>query len=142
MALQISQSGETVDTLEALRYARRQGLHALSIVNVAESAIARESDAVIHTLAGPEIGVASTKAFTTQLVVLAALAIAAALARGAIDGKEAGRLTEALLEAPSRTADILEQGDGIEALAHRLATARDVLYIGRGASFAIALEER
>ena len=140
MALQISQSGETIDTLEALRYARRQGLHSVSIVNVWESAIARESDAVIHTLAGPEIGVASTKAFTTQLVVLAALAIAAALARGAIDGKEAGRLTEALLEAPSRTADILEQGDGIEVLAHRLATARDVLYIGRGTNYAIALE--
>ena len=140
MALQISQSGETIDTLEALRYARRQGLHAVSIVNVAESAIARESDAAIHTLAGPEIGVASTKAFTTQLVVLAGLSIAAALARGAIDAAEAGRLTEALLEAPSRTADILEQDGGIEALAHRLAGARDVLYIGRGTSYAIALE--
>ena len=140
MALQVSQSGETIDTLEALRYARRQGLHSVSIVNVAESAIARESDAVIHTLAGPEIGVASTKAFTTQLVVLAALSIAAALARGAIDGREAGRLTEALLEVPSRTADILEQDEGIEALAHRIATARDVLYIGRGTSYAIALE--
>ncbi|MDE0410108.1 MAG: glutamine--fructose-6-phosphate transaminase (isomerizing) [Alphaproteobacteria bacterium] len=140
MALQISQSGETIDTLEALRYARRQGLHSVSIVNVWESAIARESDAVIHTLAGPEIGVASTKAFTTQLVVLAALAIAAALARGAMDEAGAGRLTEALLEVPSRAAGILEQDDGIEALAHRLATARDVLYIGRGTSYAIALE--
>ncbi|MCY3981389.1 MAG: glutamine--fructose-6-phosphate transaminase (isomerizing), partial [Alphaproteobacteria bacterium] len=140
LALQISQSGETIDTLEALRYARRQGLHALSIVNVSESAIARESDTVIHTLAGPEIGVASTKAFTTQLVVLAALSIAAALARGAIDAAEASRLTEALLEVPSRTADILEQDDGIKALAHRIAAARDVLYIGRGPSYAIALE--
>ena len=140
MALLISQSGETIDTLEALRYARRQGQHAVSVVNVAESAIARESDAVVHTLAGPEIGVASTKAFTTQLVVLAALSIAAARARGAIDAAEAGRLTEALLEVPSRTADILEQDEGIEALAHRIATARDVLYIGRGTSFAIALE--
>ncbi len=140
LALQISQSGETIDTLAALRYARGQGLHTVSVVNVAESALARESDAVIQTLAGPEIGVASTKAFTTQLVVLAALSIAAARARGAIDAAEAGRLTEALLEVPSRTADILEQDTGVEALAHRIATARDVLYIGRGTSYAIALE--
>ncbi len=140
LALQISQSGETIDTLAALRYARGQGLAALSIVNVAESALARESDAVLQTLAGPEIGVASTKAFTTQLVVLAALAIAAGLARGAMDEARARRLTEALLETPSRVADILAGDAGIEALAHRLAEARDVLYIGRGVSHAIALE--
>lgn len=138
--LAISQSGETIDTLAALRYAKSAGQKILSIVNVAESAIARESDGVLHTLAGPEIGVASTKAFTTQLTVLAALAIEAALARGRIDAARAGSLTAALLEVPSRAAEVLNHDDRIREIAETVAQARDVLYLGRGTSYPIALE--
>ena len=138
--LAISQSGETIDTLAALRYAKSAGQKILSIVNVAESAIARESDGVLHTLAGPEIGVASTKAFTTQLTVLAALAIEAALARGRIDAARAGSLTAALLEVPSRAAEVLNHDDRIRQIAETVAQARDVLYLGRGTSYPIALE--
>src|SRR5690606_21527762 len=100
VTLGISQSGETIDTLEALRHARREEQTIISIVNVAESAIARESHGFLQTLAGPEIGVASTKAFTTQLTVLAALAIATGLGRGTIDAARASALTAALLEVP------------------------------------------
>ena len=102
LSLFISQSGETIDTLEALRYAKRCGQKILSLVNVAESAIARESDAILQTLAGPEIGVASTKAFTTQLTVLACLALATARARGAIDAEREAALSQALMEVPAR----------------------------------------
>ena len=140
LALQISQSGETIDTLAALRYARDHGQHALSIVNVAESAIARESDAVLQTLAGPEIGVASTKAFTTQLTVLAALAIAMAVRRGTIDAHRARSITEALLEVPALMADVLDHDEAIGRLAHHIADARDMLYLGRGTSYPVALE--
>ncbi len=136
----ISQSGETVDTLAALRYARRQGQTILSVVNMPESAIARESDAVLPTLAGPEIGVASTKAFTTQLTVLACLAIATARARGVIDAGREAALTHALLEVPAKAAEVLNHDGAIAAIAHRVAEARDVLFIGRGTSFPIALE--
>jgi glutamine---fructose-6-phosphate transaminase (isomerizing) len=140
VALFVSQSGETLDTLEALRHCRRQGQKILSIVNVPESTIARESDAVLQTLAGPEIGVASTKAFTTQLVVLACLAVAVARARGHLDAGEEARLCTALREVPARVADVLAHDETIRDLAQEIALARDVLYLGRGTAFPIALE--
>jgi glucosamine--fructose-6-phosphate aminotransferase (isomerizing) len=140
VALFVSQSGETIDTLAALRYAKSQGQRILSIVNVAESAIARESDAVLRTQAGPEIGVASTKAFTTQLVVLACLALAAAGARGALSAAAVAKLSAALLEVPARAAEILKNDRHIEAIAQELAEARDVLYLGRGNLYPLALE--
>ncbi len=136
----VSQSGETADTLAALRYMREQGQHVLSIVNVPESTMARESDAVVQTVAGPEIGVASTKAFTAQLAVLACLAIAAGRARGAIGGGEEARLTASLLEVPGRAAEVLENDADIRRIAERIAEARDVLYLGRGGCFPIAME--
>jgi len=140
LSLFISQSGETIDTLAALRYARAAGQQVLSIVNVPESAIERESDAVIQTLAGPEIGVASTKAFTTQLAVLACLAIATARARGAIDAAREAELTLALTEVPARAAEILNHDSHIRRVAHLVSEARDVLYLGRGSAYPIALE--
>jgi glucosamine--fructose-6-phosphate aminotransferase (isomerizing) len=140
VALFISQSGETADTLEALRYARGQGQIILSIINVVESTIARESDAVLYTKAGPEIGVASTKAFTTQLVVLACLAIAIAEARGAIRGAEAARLAALLREAPALVSEVLRSAPTIDAMAQHIAQARDVLYFGRGTAYPLALE--
>ncbi len=139
-AIFISQSGETVDTLAALRYAKENGQRILSIVNSPESAIARDSHAVIRTLAGPEIGVASTKAFTTQLTVLACLAASTARARGAIDGKTEARLIGALTEVPARAAEVLNHDERIRAIAEDVALARDVLYLGRGTSYPIALE--
>jgi len=138
--LVISQSGETIDTLAALRYARSQDQKILSIVNVPESAIARESDSVLQTYAGPEIGVASTKAFTTQLTVLACLTIAMAHARGTIDDPERGRLVGALTEVPARAAEILNHDEQLAQIAHDIAEARDVLYLGRGTSYPLALE--
>jgi glucosamine--fructose-6-phosphate aminotransferase (isomerizing) len=140
VALFISQSGETADTLEALRYCRAQGQHIISIVNVVESTIARESDIVLYTKAGPEIGVASTKAFTTQLVVLACLTVAVAEARGAIDKARAREIALALREAPALVADALKSSRVIEALAHHISIARDVLYFGRGTAYPLALE--
>ncbi|MGE0116922.1 MAG: glutamine--fructose-6-phosphate transaminase (isomerizing) [Dongiaceae bacterium] len=136
----ISQSGETIDSLAALRYARAQGQKILSVVNVPESAIARESDVVLHTLAGPEIGVASTKAFTTQLTVLACLAIAAARARGTIDRDREAALSTALTEVPARAAEVLNHDARLREIAHEVAKARDVLFLGRGTSYPIALE--
>ena len=136
----ISQSGETIDTLSALRHAKSQGQHVAAIVNVPESSIAREADVVFPTHAGPEIGVASTKAFTAQLTVLACLALAAAKARTTLDQKHAGELAVALMEAPARLAEVLAHDEAIKALAHGIAEARDVLYLGRGASYPVALE--
>jgi glucosamine--fructose-6-phosphate aminotransferase (isomerizing) len=136
----ISQSGETADTLAALRYARAQRQPVLAVVNVPESTIARESDAVLRTFAGPEIGVASTKAFTTQLTVLACLTIVAARARGAIYAEREAELAAALVEVPARAADVLNHDERIRELANEVAQARDVLYLGRGTSYAIALE--
>ncbi len=140
LGLLVSQSGETADTLAALRYMRGEGQQVLSIVNVPESSMARESDSVLETVAGPEIGVASTKAFTAQLAVLACLALAAARARGAIDAAGEAALTSALLEVPGRAAEVLDQQAAIAALAVRIAKARDVLYLGRGNCYPIALE--
>ncbi|CAK0749315.1 Glutamine--fructose-6-phosphate aminotransferase (isomerizing) [uncultured Gammaproteobacteria bacterium] len=140
VALFISQSGETLDTLEALRYARRQGQRILSVVNVTESTIARESDAILHTLAGPEIGVASTKAFTTQLTTLACLTLALARSRNTITPQREAELAQALREVPARAAEILRHDGALETLAHDIAEARDVLYLGRGACYPLALE--
>ncbi|WP_425403849.1 glutamine--fructose-6-phosphate transaminase (isomerizing) [Hwanghaeella sp.] len=140
LAIFVSQSGETADTLEALRFCKREGQHILSIVNVPESTIARESDAVILTKAGPEIGVASTKAFTTQLTVFASIAIAAARARGTIDHKREAELASALAEVPGRAAEVLNHDGHIAEIAQTVAKARDVFYMGRGASFPIAME--
>ena len=140
MGLLVSQSGETADTLAALRYMRAQGQHVLSIVNVPESSMARESDAVLQTVAGPEIGVASTKAFTAQLAVLACLALAAGRARNVLTAAEEAAMTQALLEVPGRAAEVLEHDGGIRAIAPRVAAARDVLYLGRGSCFPIAME--
>jgi glucosamine--fructose-6-phosphate aminotransferase (isomerizing) len=140
LGILVSQSGETADTMAALHYMREQHQHVLSIVNVPESSMARASDAVLETVAGPEVSVASTKAFTVQLSVLACLAIAAGRARGAIDAAAEAAMTDALLEVPSRAAELLEHPDEIKALAHRIAQARDVLYLGRGNCYPIALE--
>ena len=140
VSLFISQSGETIDTLAALRYARAQGQKILSIVNMPESSVARESDAVLQTLAGPEIGVASSKTFTTALTVLACLALATARARGVIDDEAEAALSTALTEVPARAAEILAHGDSIREIAGFLAETRDVLYLGRGNIYPIALE--
>ena len=140
LGLLVSQSGETADTLAALRYMRDQHQQVLSILNVPESTMARESDAVLETVAGPEIGVASTKAFTAQLSVLACLAIAAGRATGAISVDQEAAMTAALLEVPSRAAEVLANDAAIMSVAHRVAQARDVLFLGRGNCFPIALE--
>jgi len=139
-ALFVSQSGETADTLASLRYCRERGQHVLSVVNVEESSIARESDVVLPTLGGPEIGVASTKAFTCQLTVLACLAIAAGKARGVIAPELEAELVKALVEVPRHMATLLRDESPYETLAHSLSKARDVLYLGRGTSYPIALE--
>jgi glutamine---fructose-6-phosphate transaminase (isomerizing) len=140
LAIFVSQSGETADTLASLRYAREHRQHVLSIVNVPTSSIARESDVVMPTLAGPEIGVASTKAFTCQLAALATLAIAAGRARGVLADGDEKRLVQALIEVPRHMTEALTLEPKIEGLARDLAKSRDVLYLGRGTSFPIALE--
>jgi glutamine---fructose-6-phosphate transaminase (isomerizing) len=136
----ISQSGETADTLATLRYAKEQKQHVLAVVNVPTSTIARESDVVMPTLAGPEIGVASTKAFTCQLSALCCLAIAAGVARGELKRTDEQKLVQALIEVPRLMAQALTCEPQIETLAQDLAKVRDVLYLGRGTSFPIALE--
>ncbi len=140
LALFISQSGETIDTLSALRYAKTIGLKTAALVNVPESQMSREADATLRTFAGPEIGVASTKAFTTQLAALAAFALAAAQARGTRPAAELARLAHALAEVPARMAEVLAHDEKIQQIAESVAEARDVLYLGRGTSFPIALE--
>ncbi|HEX6015316.1 MAG TPA: glutamine--fructose-6-phosphate transaminase (isomerizing) [Geminicoccaceae bacterium] len=140
VGLFVSQSGETADTLAAMRHLRAAGHPALAVVNVPESTLAREADGLLRTLAGPEIGVASTKAFTTQLATLACLAVGAARARSRLTpGREEG-LTKALDELPARMLQVLEKDQEIRAIAQELTTARDVLYVGRGTSYAVALE--
>jgi glucosamine--fructose-6-phosphate aminotransferase (isomerizing) len=140
LAIFISQSGETADTLAALRYAKAQGVHTLSVVNVATSTIARESETVLPTLAGPEIGVASTKAFTCQLMVLAAIAVAAGKARGELTDADETKLVHGLVEIPRLMAAALAIEPQIEKLARDIAKSKDVLYLGRGTSFPLALE--
>ena len=140
LMLLISQSGETADTLASLRYAKSQGQKILSVVNVPTSTMARESDVAALTLAGPEIGVASTKAFTCQLALLACLALAFAKARGTIDAKEEARLVAELTAVPGLIAEALKHEPQVELLARDLSKARDVLYLGRGTSYPLALE--
>jgi len=139
-AILVSQSGETADTMAALKLLRQKGQAVLSVVNVPESSMARESDATVLTVAGPEIGVASTKAFTAQLAVLACIAIGLGRARGELTAPDEERLTRALLEVPHKAAEVLEQDSQIKALAAEIATARDVLFLGRGSLFPIAME--
>jgi glucosamine--fructose-6-phosphate aminotransferase (isomerizing) len=140
LAIFISQSGETADTLAALRYAKEQGQHVMSIVNVPTSTIARESHVVMPTLAGPEIGVASTKAFTCQLTVLASLAIAAGKARGVLSDEDETNLAHAMVEVPRLMAAALALEPQIEKLAREIAKCKDVLYLGRGTSYPLAME--
>lgn len=140
IAIFISQSGETADTLAALKYAKQQGQCCVALVNVLESSIARESDVVMQTFAGPEIGVASTKAFTVQLMVLAAFAIGMGRARNFISIEEEQTLVRALLEIPAHMAELLSRAKEFEQIAHQLAIAQDILYIGRSLTFPIAME--
>lgn len=140
LAIVISQSGETADTLAALRYAKEQGVHTISVVNVPTSTIARESESVLPTLAGPEIGVASTKAFVCQLMVLAALAVAAGRERGKLSEIDESNLVRELIEVPRLIASALLIEPQIEKLARYIADTRDVLYLGRGTSAPLALE--
>src|SRR5579885_1683399 len=139
-ALYISQSGETADTLAALRDAKAHGQKTIALVNVRESTIAREADIALPTFAGPEIGVASTKAFTCQLAALAALSLAAGRARGHLPAQAETRLCAALLETPRHIVEFLKQEPKIEALGAEIAKARDVLYLGRGINFRLAME--
>ena len=139
-AVFVSQSGETADTLAALRYCRSRGQKIIAIVNQPESSIAREADVVLPTHAGPEIGVASTKAFTTQLAVMAASTLILARERGAIDATQEAMLAAQLEEIPARANEVLNHDDRIRKIAAELALARDVLYLGRGTAFPLALE--
>ena len=139
-AILVSQSGETADTMAALKLLKDGGQSVLSVVNVPESTMARASDAALLTVAGPEIGVASTKAFTAQLAVLACLAIGFGRARRELSTLDEGRLTQALLQVPSHAAAILERDAEIRALAEEVAKARDVLFLGRGTLYPIAME--
>ena len=140
LSVVISQSGETADTLAALRYCAEHGQHTLGIVNVQDSSIARGCDAIMPTYAGPEIGVASTKAFTCQLTVLACLALAAARDRNTITVKRERELVSALLRIPRQIADMLRHEDDLKHIAKKLTNATDVLFLGRGINFPIALE--
>jgi glucosamine--fructose-6-phosphate aminotransferase (isomerizing) len=139
-AIMISQSGETADNLAAMKMLRERGQTILSIVNVPESSMARESDATVLTVAGPEISVASTKAITAQLAVLACLAIGLGRARGTLSVEAEAELTAELLEVPANAAAVLERDAEIRAMAEQVAQARDVLFLGRGALFPIAME--
>ena len=139
-ALAISQSGESIDTLMALRHASSQQQHALGLVNVAECTIERESSATLRTLAGPEIAVASTKVFTTQLVALAALAVSWGLQRGTLDGDEARDILDALSQLPAAFSELLADHQRWTECAEELVQARDMIYLGRGANYPIALE--
>ena len=140
LALFISQSGETADTLAALRHARAEGQKIAVVVNVPTSSMAREADLLLPTHAGPEIGVASTKAFSCQLAVLAALAAHLAVRKGRMDRGEETAVVRHLMEAPAAINAALAHDDDIAAMAHRIAPARDVLYLGRGPDYPMALE--
>jgi glutamine---fructose-6-phosphate transaminase (isomerizing) len=140
LAIFVSQSGETADTLASLRYAKAHGQHTLSVVNVPSSTIARESEVVVPTLAGPEIGVASTKAFTCQLAALACLAVAAGRARGTLSEDDERKLVRAFIEVPRHLNEALALEPKIERLAQELEDCKDVLYLGRGTSYPLALE--
>ena len=140
LVIAMSQSGETADTLAALRYCQAAGMKSAAVVNATESTMAREVDMVWPIHCGPEIGVASTKAFTAQVSVLTAIAVAAARARGRIDAAEEMRLVRVLLEAPRLIAESIQLEDAVRGVAVEVAKARDVLYLGRGPMSALALE--
>jgi glucosamine--fructose-6-phosphate aminotransferase (isomerizing) len=140
VVLAVSQSGETADTLAAVRLAREQGCTALGLVNVVGSTIARDTDAGIYLHAGPEIGVASTKAFTSQVAALALFSLHLAQLRGTISEDRMREMLEALAELPDQVAGILEQADDIEAMADRLLGPENFLYLGRGYSYPVAME--
>ncbi|RWO58349.1 glutamine--fructose-6-phosphate transaminase (isomerizing) [Mesorhizobium sp.] len=136
----ISQSGETADTLASLRYCRKAGMKIGAVVNVRESTMARESDVILPTLAGPEIGVASTKAFTCQLSVLASLAVRAGVARGRISQEQETTLVRQLSEAPRYANQVLKLDGQIEKVARDLSHYKNVLYLGRDTNFPLAME--
>lgn len=141
LAVFVSQSGETVDTLAALRYAKAKGAHTAAVVNVPTSAMAREADVMLRTLAGPEIGVATTKAFTAQLSVLACFATALGRARGLISADREAQITQALMEIPARLAEgLVKLPSLLTPIVEEVAEARDVLYLGRGLSYPLAME--
>ena len=140
LALFVSQSGETADTLASLRYATSEKQHTLSVVNVPTSTMARESDVIAQTLAGVEVGVASTKAFTCQLTVLLSLAIAAGRARGTLSVEDEKELVNALIAIPGQMTEAMKREHQIEILARELSKAKDVLYLGRGTSYPLAME--
>ena len=140
LSIVISQSGETADTLASLKYVKERGSKTIGVVNVPDSSIARLTDAAAPTLAGPEIGVASTKAFTCQLAAMAALAIGLASARGEIDAAKEADLLAELIATPGLLAEALKLEPATEKLARAIAHARDVLYLGRGTGFPVALE--
>src|SRR5688572_15654047 len=138
--LVVSQSGETADTIGAVRYARERGQKVISVLNIADSTIGRESDLILRTRAGAEIGVAATKTFTTQLATLACLTIAFARARGVLEPGREAELTNALMETPAILAKVLDCDAQLKEIALEVAKARDVLFLGRGTSYPIALE--
>ncbi|MEE1657666.1 glutamine--fructose-6-phosphate transaminase (isomerizing) [Microvirga sp. CF3062] len=140
LALFVSQSGETADTLASLRYATTEKQHTLSVVNVPTSTMARESNVVAQTLAGVEVGVASTKAFTCQLTVLLSLAIAAGRARGTLSAQDEKELVNALIAVPGQITEAIKREHQIEILSRELSKAKDVLYLGRGTSYPLAME--
>lgn len=140
LTLVVSQSGETADTLAGLRYAKAQGQTVMAVVNVPTSTMAREAHVVAQTFAGPEIGVASTKAFTCQLTVLFSLALQAARARGTVSAQEEAELVKALLRVPALMGEAMKLEGAIDHLARDLSRARDVLYLGRGSAFPVAME--
>jgi glucosamine--fructose-6-phosphate aminotransferase (isomerizing) len=140
LAVAVSQSGETADTLASLSWCKAQGLRTAAVVNVHTSSMAREAELLWPTHAGPEIGVASTKAFTAQVAALLALAVSAGVARGRIDGQQEGELVKALFEAPRLIADALRMDPDLKAISHDLAKATDVLFLGRGSMFPLAME--
>lgn len=140
VTLAISQSGETADTLAALTYAKQQKQKIVAVVNMPQSSIARMADLVVPTQAGPEIGVASTKAYTTQLTVLLCLAVSAALARKGITAERAKKILQALHEVPAHMTEILRDENQIQELAHHVSEATDVLYLARGLLYPLAME--
>ena len=140
LVLAISQSGETIDTLEALKYARSQGAKSIAVINVKGSSIARESDYVMYTYAGPEIAVASTKAYTTQIAALFALIGRMAVVRGAFNEKQEKSFVDALMQAPDAIQKVLDRKEEMHHIARGLLEAKDAFMLGRGLDYAILLE--
>ena len=140
LVLAISQSGETIDTLEALKYARSQGAKSIAVINVKGSSIARESDYVMYTYAGPEIAVASTKAYTTQMAALFALIGRMAVVRGAFNEEQEKAFVDALIQAPDAIQQVLDRKEEMHHIARGLLEAKDAFMLGRGLDYAILLE--